>query len=206
MLKNLWASEEVDVMGVMENKISAVGYFDRGSCIKPKKYSSAFDVYTSGAVAKRMFAHGRLLSRGESEKQSSKRSACSALFLSRSVGAPVGKDDGTGGDFEARFPCRVKVRLGMSEGSGVGSGISEDAGVCFGGMTGAGRESTRKLGFEGRSVGPGNFDRGPKSGGEASAEAGGPGGTVGGSEGLSYLIGEGLSRTLGGVVSFSAGA
>ena len=83
-------------MRMTGNKISAVGSFDRCSCFRPKKYSSAFDVYTSGAVAKRMFAHGRLLSRVEAEKQSSKRSACSALSLSQSVGASVGKDDGWG--------------------------------------------------------------------------------------------------------------
>ena len=35
-----------------------------------------------------------------------------------------------------------------------------------------------------RSVGPGSFDREPKTGGEASAEADGPGGTVGRSEGV----------------------
>ena len=35
-----------------------------------------------------------------------------------------------------------------------------------------------------RSVGPEIFDRGPKTGVEASAEAGGPSGTVGGSEGM----------------------
>ena len=42
--------------------------------------------------------------------------------------------------------------------------------------------------FGRRSVGPGKFNRGTKTGGEASEEAGGPGGTVGGSEGMEYVL------------------
>ena len=42
------------------------------------------DQYTEGAGANKTFAQGKLLRRFEAEKQSSKRSTCSALFFSRS--------------------------------------------------------------------------------------------------------------------------
>ena len=106
-------------------RISAVGNFVGCSGVRRKKYPLAFNVYTNGAVAKRMFAHGRLLGRVESEKKSSKISTCSALFLSWSVGLLVG----TNVSLEDFSTCCVKVRSGMDKGSGVGSVMLLDAGV-----------------------------------------------------------------------------
>ena len=82
MLKNLWASEVVDFLGIMGKRISAVG-----KCrviFGVKKYFSAVERYSAGAGAgaKRTSAHGRLLG-GGGEKQASKRSCCSARSLSR---------------------------------------------------------------------------------------------------------------------------
>ena len=79
---------------MLRKRQSAVRDFVGCSGVRRKKYPLAFNVYTNGAVAKRMFAHERLLSRVKYEKWSSKRSACSALSLSWSVGILVEKDDG----------------------------------------------------------------------------------------------------------------
>ena len=122
---------------MLRKRQSAVGNFDRCNDVRANKRYSFSDVYASGAVAKRMFAHGILLSRVESVKQSSKRSACSALSLSRSVGELVGKDDGSGDGLEVFSLCWEKVGSGMDEGLGIGLGILLDSGVGFGVITGS---------------------------------------------------------------------
>ena len=113
-----------------------------GNGVGSEKYFLAADIKTKGAGAKRLFAHRRFCSSGRAEKQSSKRSAFSALSFSRFVfvlrencrfdSVVVNSAVGAGVDAEMWRAFLRSFRTGKDGGSGM---IRE---FTFGAEAGAG--------------------------------------------------------------------
>ena len=83
--KNLKAPEVIFGGWVWRKRRSAVESFVGEMASESNKYLLAANVQTKEVEAKRLFAHRILWSSGGAEKESSKRSAFSALSFSQSV-------------------------------------------------------------------------------------------------------------------------